>query len=141
MRIYNGKPLINSVNGKRESMEQVFPLMKKYGASAVVLTLDEEGIPATAQGRVDIARRVIQEAARYGISKKDLVVDCLAMTISAKQDSAGTTGGLHHFWGFQYLLWPAPAGADQWCLPAAGSAEGAGCPHCQPQLPGASSGL
>ena len=88
MRIYNGKPLINSVNGKRESMEQVFPLMKKYGASAVVLTLDEEGIPATAQGRVDIARRVIQEAARYGIAKKDLVVDCLAMTISAKQDSA-----------------------------------------------------
>ncbi len=88
MRVYNGKPLINSVNGKRESMEQVFPLMKKYGAVAVVLTLDEKGIPDTSQGRFEIAQRVVQEAARWGIPKKELVVDCLAMTISSKQDSA-----------------------------------------------------
>lgn len=91
MRIYNGKPLINSVNGKKEVMEAVFPLVKKYGGVVVCLTLDENGIPETAAGRFDIAARIIAEAARYGIQKKDLIVDTLCMTISSEEKGAVTT--------------------------------------------------
>ena len=83
MRIYVGKPLVNSVNGKIESMEAVFPLVKKYGGAVVCLTLDEKGIPATADERVDIAKRIIKEAKRYGIKKEDLVFDSLTMAVSA----------------------------------------------------------
>ena len=83
LRIYNGKPLINSVNGKAESMEAIFPLMKKYGGTAIALTLDESGIPDTADGRVAIAERIIAKAAEYGIDKKDLIFDTLAMAVSA----------------------------------------------------------
>ena len=91
MRIYNGKPMINSVNGKREIMDGVFPLIQKYGGVGVGLTLDENGIPATAQGRVEIAGKIIREAARYGIPKKDIVIDVLAMTISSDPAGARTT--------------------------------------------------
>ena len=91
MRIYNGRPLINSVNGKPESMAAVFPLMKKYGGTAIALTLDENGIPATAEGRVAIARRIIHTAAQYGISREDLIFDTLAMTVSAEPTAALTT--------------------------------------------------
>lgn len=91
MRIYNGKPMINSVNGKREIMDGVFPLIQKYGGVVVGLTLDENGIPATAQGRVEIAGKIIREAARYGIPKKDIVIDVLAMTISSDPAGARTT--------------------------------------------------
>lgn len=90
-RIYNGKPMVNSVNGTRESMEHVFPLVQKYGGVVVALTLDEQGIPKTAQGRVDIARNICQEAKKYGIDKKDLVFDPLAMTISSDTSGAVTT--------------------------------------------------
>ena len=65
MRLYNGCPLVNSVSGKTESMEAVFPLMKKYGGVAIALTLDEQGIPATAEARLAIARRIVETAARY----------------------------------------------------------------------------
>lgn len=91
MRIYNGKPMINSVNGKREIMDGVFPLIQKYGGVVVGLTLDENGIPATAKGRVEIAGKIIREAARYGILKKDIVIDVLAMTISSDPAGARTT--------------------------------------------------
>ena len=90
-RIYNGKPMVNSVNGTRESMEHVFPLVQKYGGVVVALTLDEQGIPKTAQGRVDIACNICQEAQKYGIDKKDLVFDPLAMTISSDTSGAVTT--------------------------------------------------
>ncbi|MBE7080877.1 MAG: homocysteine methyltransferase [Clostridiales bacterium] len=91
MRLYNGKPLVNSVNGKQESMDAVFPLVKKYGGVAVGLTLDENGIPATAEGRVAIAEKIIAEAEKYGISKKDILIDPLAMAISADADAAAVT--------------------------------------------------
>ncbi|MBR7182179.1 MAG: homocysteine S-methyltransferase family protein [Clostridia bacterium] len=91
LRRYNGRPMLNSVNGKRESMEAVFPLAKKYGALVVALTLDESGIPADAAERVEIARRILAEAARYGLSAKDLVFDPLALTVSADTNAAVET--------------------------------------------------
>ena len=91
MRIYNGKPLINSVNGKEESMENIFPLVKKYGGTLIALTLDENGIPETAEERFNIAERIIQKAGMYGIEKKDIVVDPLAMTVSSNKESAKIT--------------------------------------------------
>lgn len=91
LRRYNGKAMVNSVNGKEESMHAVFPLVKKYGGVLIALTLDENGIPATADGRVAIAKKIIQTAASYGISKKDIVFDTLAMTISADTSAANIT--------------------------------------------------
>ncbi len=91
LRRYNGKALINSVNGKRESMEAIFPLVKKYGGVVVALTLDESGIPDTAEGRVAIARSILDTAARYGIASKDIVFDTLAMAISADNRAAFAT--------------------------------------------------
>ncbi len=91
LRLYNGKPLINSVSGKRESLEAVLPLAAKYGGVLIALPLDEAGIPATAEGRVAIARRIVAEAERHGIARRDIVVDGLAMTISADSESAGVT--------------------------------------------------
>ena len=88
LRRYNGKAMINSVNGKPESMAAVFPLVKKYGGVVVALTLDESGIPKRAEGRVEIARRILCEAERYGISKKDIIFDPLALTISADDNAA-----------------------------------------------------
>ena len=91
MRIYNGKPMLNSVSGKQESMNAVFPLVKKYGGVVVGLTLDEQGIPSDADGRVKIAGKIIEEAAKYGIRKKDIVIDVLTMTISSEKDGAKVT--------------------------------------------------
>lgn len=88
MRVYNGKPMINSVNGSEASMEAIFPLMKKYGGLAVCLTLDETGIPATAEGRLTVASRIAQRAAQYGIDAHDLIFDPLALTISADASAA-----------------------------------------------------
>lgn len=93
LRRYNGKAMINSVNGKEESMHLIFPLMKKYGGVAVALTLDENGIPDTVNGRVEIAKRILSVAREYGIDKKDIIFDTLAMTISANDTSAITTLG------------------------------------------------
>ncbi len=90
LRRYNGKAMINSVNAKSESMSQIFPLAKKYGGLIVALTLDEEGIPATAEGRLAIAKRILCEAEKYGIDKRDIIFDPLAMTVSADKDSALT---------------------------------------------------
>lgn len=91
LRIYNGKPMINSVNGKNESMDSVFPLVKKYGGYVVALTLDENGIPDNVDERIAIAKKIINKAAEYGISRKDLIFDSLALTISADVNAAKTT--------------------------------------------------
>jgi len=91
LRRYNGKALINSVNGKAESMAAVFPLMKQYGGVAVALTLDEKGIPNTTEGRIAIAQRILDTAATYGIDKKDIVFDTLTMTVSADPHAAAVT--------------------------------------------------
>lgn len=91
LRRYNGKAMINSVNGKEESMETIFPLVKKYGGLVVALTLDESGIPETAAERVAIAERILKKAAEYGIDKRDLIFDTLAMTVSADPNSAKVT--------------------------------------------------
>ncbi len=91
MRIYNGKPMVNSVSGKQESMDAVFPLIQKYGGVVVGLTLDENGIPETAEGRVAIAGKIINEAKKYGIDKQDIVIDVLTMTISSEPNGAKVT--------------------------------------------------
>ena len=91
LRIYNGKAMVNSVNGKEESMNSVFPLVKKYGGVVVCLTLDENGIPETADGRIDIAKRIIGKAEEYGITKENLVFDPLCMTVSTNKDNAKIT--------------------------------------------------
>ena len=91
MRYYNGKPMVNSVSGKRESMDTIFPLVKKYGGVVVGLTLDENGIPETAAGRLAIAEKIVGEAKKYGIDRKDIVIDVLTLTISSDPNSAKVT--------------------------------------------------
>ena len=91
LRIYNGKALINSVSGKEESMKAVFPLVKKYGGTVIAVTLDENGIPETAEGRVEIAKKIIARASEYGIGKNNIIVDPLAMAVSSDSKSANVT--------------------------------------------------
>ena len=91
LRVYNGKPMLNSVNGKQKNMEEVFPLAKKYGSVVVCLCLDENGIPETAEGRIAVAEKIIKTAKEYGIDKKNLIVDALTMTISTDKNNAKET--------------------------------------------------
>lgn len=91
MRIYNGKPLVNSVTGEQESMDKVFPLVKKYGGAVIALTIDDDGIPETAEGRMKVAEKIVNEALKYGIHSSDIIVDPLAMTISSDSMSAQVT--------------------------------------------------
>ena len=91
LRIYNGKAMVNSVNGKKESLDAVLPLVAKYGGVLVGLTLDEDGIPETAEGRIEIAKKIYSEAAKYNIPAKDIVIDGLTLTISTDGSAAGTT--------------------------------------------------
>lgn len=91
LRLYNGKPLINSVNGKQEIMKQVFPLVKKYGGMVVALTLDEQGIPENAEGRIKIVEKLYNTAAEYEIAPSDIIIDPLAMTVSADDQAAVAT--------------------------------------------------
>nr|WP_305119727.1 MULTISPECIES: homocysteine S-methyltransferase family protein [unclassified Ruminococcus] len=86
LRVYNGKPIVNSVNGEEKSLSTVLPLVKKYGAAVVGLTLDENGIPKTAQGRFDIAKKIVECALKLGIERKDIYIDCLTLTASAEQE-------------------------------------------------------
>lgn len=88
LRLYNGKPMLNSVNGKEDSLQHVLPLAKKYGAVLVALCLDDNGIPATAAGRIAVAEKIIARAAEYGIESRNIVVDPLALTISTGADNA-----------------------------------------------------
>lgn len=91
LRIYNGKAMINSVNGKEEVLNSIFPLVKKYGGVVVGLALDEEGIPNTSEGRLKIADKIYKKAAEYGIKAKDIVIDALTMTMSTDNESAKIT--------------------------------------------------
>lgn len=91
MRYYNGKPLVNSLNGKQEVMDAVFPLIKKYGGLVVALCLDEDGIPPTAEGRLKIAKKIANEAKKYGIPNQNLLFDSLTLTVSSQQKEAKAT--------------------------------------------------
>ena len=91
LRLYNGKAMINSVSGKSESMDAVFPLAAKYGGLIVALTLDDQGIPSTAEGRIEIAKKILARASEYGIGAKDIIFDTLAMTVSADNKAAIAT--------------------------------------------------
>ncbi len=91
MRLYNGKPLVNSVNGDIESMNAVFPLVKKYGGIVIALTLDKNGIPQTAEGRVDIAKRILKIAEKFGVADNDIIFDPLALTIATDINNAQVT--------------------------------------------------
>ena len=141
MRLYNGKPMVNSVNGKRESLEAVLPLVAKYGGVVVGLTLDEGGIPETADGRMEIAKKIYRAADHYGVPREDVVIDALAMTISSDTKGALVTletlrrvrdelggarraGRAHHPGGLQYFLRPARALCHQCPLPDHGHADG-----------------
>ena len=93
MRIYNGKPMINSVNGKASVMRGIFPLVQKYGGVVVGLTLDDDGIPGTVEGRLAIAEKIYRTAAEYGIKPKDIIIDALTMTLSTDNNSANITLG------------------------------------------------
>ena len=91
LRACNGRAMVNSVNGKKESMEAIFPLVKKYGALVVGLTLDEDGIPETAEGRYAIAEKIVRTAETYGIPREDILIDCLTLTASAQQQAVLAT--------------------------------------------------
>lgn len=108
MRRYNGKPLVNSVSGKQEVMDAVFPLVKKYGGAVIALTLDESGIPSKADGRIEIAKKILKEAEKYGLKKKDIIFDTLAMAVSADGTAAeaaiGSLRYLRHTMGVNTSL-------------------------------------
>ena len=91
LRYYNGKPILNSVNGEEQSLATVLPLVKKYGASVVGLALEENGIPKTAEGRFEIAKRIVERAEAVGIDRKDVYIDCLTLTVSAEQAACRQT--------------------------------------------------
>ena len=91
LRVYNGKPIVNSVNGEEKSLRTILPLVKKYGAAVVGLTLDEKGIPQKAEDRLAIARRILERAEAIGIPKRDVYIDCLTLTVSAEQSGAQET--------------------------------------------------
>ena len=96
LRVYNGKPIVNSVNGEKASMEAILPLVKKYGAAVVGLALDEGGIPKTAEGRFEIAEKILANAEKAGIPKRDVFIDCLTLTASAEQAAVmETVNALH----------------------------------------------
>lgn len=108
LRIYNGKPAVNSVNGKKEILDSLLPVVKKYGASVVGLCVDEEGIANSVEKRLEIAERIVREASKYGISKEDVYIDALTLTVSAQQDQAAKTleaiEYLHKTKGMQCVL-------------------------------------
>ncbi len=91
LRIYNGKALVNSVNGEDRNLETMLPIVRKYGAAVIGLTLDENGLPQTAEERVRIAEKIIRKAEEYGIPKEDVIIDCLTLTVSAQQEQAMET--------------------------------------------------
>ncbi|MGD2144073.1 MAG: dihydropteroate synthase [Anaerolineae bacterium] len=88
LRAYQGKPLINSVNGEEESLERVLPLVAEYGAAVIGLTMDDDGIPKNAEKRLEIAKKIVERAESLGIPREDVVIDCLALTVSAEPDAA-----------------------------------------------------
>jgi len=91
LRVYCGKAIVNSVNGKTDVLESILPIVKKYGAAVIGLTLDENGIPDKAEGRLAIAEKILKAAQQYGIPKENIIIDCLVLTVSAQQESAAET--------------------------------------------------
>ncbi|MBC5998224.1 homocysteine methyltransferase [Romboutsia ilealis] len=91
LRYYNGRTIVNSVNGKEDSLEKILPIVKKYGSALVGLALDDNGIPETAEGRFEIAKKIVKRAQSYGIRKEDIFIDCLSLTVSAQQSEAMET--------------------------------------------------
>ncbi len=91
LRVYNGRAIVNSVNGEEKSLSSILPIVAKYGAAVVGLTLDEEGIPETTEKRIEIAERIIKRASDYGIREEDIYIDCLTLTVSAQQSGAVQT--------------------------------------------------
>lgn len=91
LRVYNGKPIVNSVNGEDEVLDTVLPLIRKYGAAVVGLTLDRGGIKKSAEERFRIAEKIVNRALFYGIPKEDICIDCLTLTASAEQEAAMET--------------------------------------------------
>ena len=91
LRVYCGKAIVNSVNGDEESWSAILPLVKKYGAAVVGLTLDKNGIPHSTQARLDIAQKILDAALSYGIRREDVYIDCLTLTVSAEQEGAAQT--------------------------------------------------
>lgn len=91
LRVYNGKAIVNSVNGEDKVLDAILPVVAKYGAAVVGLTLDENGIPDKAEDRVTIAKKIMDKAMSYGIPKEDIIIDCLTLTVSAEQKAAGET--------------------------------------------------
>lgn len=91
LRYYNGRTIVNSVNGKEEALNTILPIAQKYGAALVGLTVDEEGIPKTAEGRFKIAKKIVEKAESYGIKRQDIFIDCLSLTVSAQQEEAMET--------------------------------------------------
>lgn len=91
LRIYNGKAIVNSVTGEDQILEEVLPIVKKYGAAVIGLTLDEQGIPIKAEERYKIAEKIVKRAESYGISKEDVYIDCLTLTAAAQQEAVKET--------------------------------------------------
>lgn len=91
LRYYNGRTIVNSINGKEESLNSILPIVQKYGAAVVGLTLDENGIPKTAEGRFEIAKKIVERAESYGVRRQDIFIDCLSLTVSAQQEEAMET--------------------------------------------------
>ncbi len=91
LRIYNGKAIVNSINGEDGILESILPIVKKYGASVVGLTLDEKGIPSKAEGRFKIAEKIVKKAGQYGINREDIYIDCLTLTAAAQQEEVEET--------------------------------------------------
>lgn len=91
LRVYNGKPIVNSVNGDDEVLDSILPIVKKYGASVIGLTLDSNGIPKTVDDRINIAKKIMDKALSYGIPKEDIIIDCLTMTVATDQNAAKDT--------------------------------------------------
>lgn len=91
LRVYNGKPIVNSVNGEQKTLDAILPLCKKYGAAVVGLTMDEKGIPTSAEGRFAIAKKIVEAAGATGIPREDIYIDCLTLTASAQQEGAVQT--------------------------------------------------
>ncbi|MGD8966796.1 MAG: dihydropteroate synthase [Anaerolineae bacterium] len=88
LKVYQGKPLINSVNGEEKNLERVLPLVAEYGAAVIGLTMDDDGIPREAEKRLEIARKIVERAESLGIPREDVLIDCLALTVSAEPDAA-----------------------------------------------------
>ncbi len=147
LRIYNGKPIVNSVNGEPETLEKILPLCKKYGAAVVGLALDEHGIPKTAEGRFEVAKRIVAATDAIGIPRGDVYIDCLTLTVSAEQQRRCRnpeshyhvqkgTGRAHRAGCFQHQLWFALPRLHEYHFPDVGHAGRAGPCHHEPQHAG-----